>query len=233
MSSHKIDSWSEESLEAVRSADVRMFPTEHVLRTLFSSDYFASRTGISRGMRVLDVGCLYANNLVPFHDRGLALCGIEVNDDMVALAKRAATRWGIEADIRKGTNTDIPFEDGSFDIALSINTLHYEDDLEGIGRALQEFDRVGNDACHYVIATASSDHDFHRTATRLSENKYRLNTNEFRNGQVMSYFDSKGSFESALSKRFGSVEIATITESYPNMTLGSWVAKCSKNRRGA
>lgn len=47
----------------------RHFPTDMMLRALFSDDYF-SLGNLKTGGSVLDIGCLYANNLVPFSGRG-------------------------------------------------------------------------------------------------------------------------------------------------------------------
>ncbi|MCD4741549.1 MAG: class I SAM-dependent methyltransferase [Desulfobacteraceae bacterium] len=225
MTNEKISSWSEENISKNHSANIRMFPTEYMLRALCSKDYFTSKT-LLQNKTILDIGCLYANNLVPFHDRNCSLFGVETNQEMVLLAQKALSTWGINGDVRQGTNRKIPFENNFFDIILSIGTIHYEDDLNGIHEAFEEFKRVGKDDCQYLIMTVGTEHDFHKTATRLSENKYQLNTNEFRNGQIMSYFDSKEHFYDALIKHFGKVEIATITESYPLTSLQFWVAKC-------
>ena len=170
--------------------------------------------------------CGHRNNLVPFHDRECSLFGLEINEEMVSLAKEALLTWGINGEVRQGTNKKIPFESNYFDVVLSIGTIHYEDDLKGIHEALEEFKRIGKDGCHFLIMTVGTEHDFHKNATRLSENKYQLNTDEFRNGQIMSYFDSKEHFYDALITHFKNVEIATITESYPLTNLQFWVAKC-------
>jgi ubiquinone/menaquinone biosynthesis C-methylase UbiE len=225
MTNEKISSWSEENILKNHSIRIRMFPTEYMLRALFSGKYFTLKTPLNKN-KILDIGCLYANNLVPFYDRECSLFGLEINEEMVSLSREALSTWGMKGEVRQGTNRKIPFKDNFFDIILSIGTIHYEDDLKGIHEAFEEFQRVGKNGCHYLIMTVGTEHVFHKTATRLSENKYQLNTDEFRNGQIMSYFDSKEQFYEALITHFEIVEIATITESYPLTNLQFWVAKC-------
>ena len=59
-------------------------------------------------------------------------------------------------------------------------------------------------------------------------NQYQLNVKDFRDGQIMSYFDNKDHFETTLSLFFDKVEVATITESWPKNTYEFYVAKCIK-----
>jgi SAM-dependent methyltransferase len=173
----KTGSWSQEQI--IQTFTGREFPSEFMLRALLSSRYFQLATRVEAGMSILDIGCLHARNLVPFADRGLNLNGIEVNEEMVELARVAAGHWGVKADVRQGTNRSIPFEDNTFDLVLSVDTIHYDEGQEAIHEALDEFVRVGRPGCHYLIATAGSEHVFHRSAVRLGDNRYRLQTDEF------------------------------------------------------
>lgn len=210
------------------SPQYRMFPTEYLLRAVLSHAHYSIATTDLQKKKVLDIGCLYSNNLVPFHERGCEVFGIEVNEEMVHLAKQSAELWKINAAISRGTNSSIPFADIFFDLVLSINTIHYEDSKEGICRALSEFARVGKPGCQYVISTPGPEHIYLKTAERLGENQYRLNTNEFRNGQIMAYFDNKEHFVETLQEFFPHVEVATITEDWIRDPLQYLVAKCAK-----
>jgi len=205
-----------------------MFPSEYVLRSFFSKNFFSEETPMKPGMRVLDIGTLYTNNLVPFHDRRLDLYGIEINEEMVQLAKTSGEQWNMSVTLKQGHNRSIPFPDQYFDILMSINTIHYENDRTKLKEALREFDRVGSSNCHYLIATAGSEHLFHKNAKRIAENQYRITTEDFRNGQIMAYFDDKKHFEHTLLKYFGRVEIVTVSETWERFPLQFWVAKCSK-----
>ena len=95
---------------------VRHHPSELMLRALFSSRYSGLAPQITAKTRVLDVGAMYLNNLVPFADRGCQCHGIEINEDMAAISRQAARDQGIGAEIRVGSNRAIPYEDARFDI---------------------------------------------------------------------------------------------------------------------
>lgn len=223
----KKEAWSKDSI-GYSSAMARHFPTEYLLRALCSRSYFGLCKDIAAGDKVLDLGCLYLNNLMPFADRGAALYGVEINDDMVAVARERAAAMNMNVEVAAGHNRSLPHPDEMFDFVLSINTIHYEDGIENLMAGLREISRVGKPDCHFLISTAGTQHHFHQTAERLGPSRYRLSTGEFRDGQVMSYFDSAEHFENCLRDVFGHVEVATVTERYPLKSLEFYVAKCRK-----
>jgi SAM-dependent methyltransferase len=221
----KRDSWSKTNIR-YSSTMARHFPTEYLLRALCSRSYFGFGKDIVAGDKVLDLGCLYMNNLMPFADRGAELHGIEINEEMVAVARDRAAAQGMDATVTAGHNRALPYPDRFFDFVLSINTIHYEDGIENVRAGLQEIRRVGKPDCHFLISTAGAMHHFHQAAERLGPSRYRLITGEFRDGQTMSFFDDEAHFRNTLQEVFSEVEVATITERYPRNGLEFYVAKC-------
>lgn len=223
----KRDAWTKENIGYSRRMP-RHFPTEYLLRSLCSRSYFELAKDMVPGQKVLDLGCLHLNNLMPFSDRGLELFGVEINEDMVGVAAERAGDLGMTVEIAAGHNRSLPYPDATFDFLLSINTIHYEDGIDNVMAGLREFARVGKAGCHFLISTAGRQHHFHRTAERLGPSRYRLATGEFRDGQIMSYFDDETHFRDCLSEVFGHVEVAVMTERYPRLGLEFYVAKCCK-----
>jgi SAM-dependent methyltransferase len=224
----KTEAWSKGSI-GYSSAMARHFPTEYLLRGLCSRSYFGFGKDIAAGDRVLDLGCLYLNNLMPFADRGARLHGVEINDDMITVARERAAAMNMAVEIAAGHNQALPYADGFFDFVLSINTIHYEDGIENVMAGLREIGRVGKPDCHFLISTAGAQHHFHQAAERLGPSRYRLSTGEFRDGQIMGFFDSEEHFADCLGQVFDHVEVATITERYPEKTLEFYAAKCRKS----
>lgn len=123
----------------------------------------------------MDIGCLYANNLVPFYDRGWELFGTEVTEESDEIAKSCCKRDNLDSDIKLGFNTDIPFEDNFFDVILSISTLHYEESIESINKALKEFNRVLNINGSAIVQTVAPLHDIFKNSKHLGNHLYKLN----------------------------------------------------------
>ncbi|MEW5984301.1 MAG: class I SAM-dependent methyltransferase [Acidobacteriota bacterium] len=94
--------------------------------------------GLGAGSRVLDVGCAKGfllhdlRQVVP----GLAVAGLDISAYALGQAP-----GDIRPALVRGTAEHLPFRDGSFDLVLSINTLHNLDRAACI-RALREIERV-------------------------------------------------------------------------------------------
>jgi ubiquinone/menaquinone biosynthesis C-methylase UbiE len=97
------------------------------------------------GMSVLDVGCGTGAHLAHYVDEGCRGFGIDASPAMLS---RARERLGDRADLRLGSATELPFEDGSFDLVLAATLIHemapetHQTALGEIGRVLREDGRV-------------------------------------------------------------------------------------------
>ncbi len=94
---------------------------------------------IKPGQRILDVGCGKGFLLYDFMQvlPGVEVCGIDISDYAITHCKEEVRPY-----VRVANANDLPFADKSFDLVLSITTLHnlYCYDLF---KALKEMERVG------------------------------------------------------------------------------------------
>jgi ubiquinone/menaquinone biosynthesis C-methylase UbiE len=111
------------------------------------AENMAKHYGLKAGDRICDIGCgkgflLYEfTQVVP----GVEVCGLDISAYAIENAKEE-----IKASLQVGHAKDLPFEDQSFDLLISINTLHnlYCFDLE---RALQEMCRITKKHSYLVV----------------------------------------------------------------------------------
>jgi ubiquinone/menaquinone biosynthesis C-methylase UbiE len=110
---------------------------EHV-----SAHYLEKRTKFvqehSPGSRVLDVGCGTGVLAARLAELGFQAVGADPSQRMLDVMKRRAP--GLEAVLASGT--ELPFPDGSFDLALSVAAFHHIADPEAIRSTVNEMARV-------------------------------------------------------------------------------------------
>ena len=94
------------------------------------------------GERVLDIACgtgIVARRVAPLVDPRGTVTGLDLNPNMLVVARAAADREGISVEWREGQAEKLPFGDGSFDLALSQFALMFFSDRKA---ALTEMRRV-------------------------------------------------------------------------------------------
>ena len=218
--------WNSDNLSG--KAQYRHFPTDMMLRSIFSDNYFNSNN-IKTGGCVLDIGCLYANNLVPFADRDWELYGTEVTEDSVAIARMSCEASKLNAIVKVGFNTKLPFESDKFDVLLSLATIHYEESISDVDSALKEMCRVVKDGGHALIQTVAPQHDIFTNSVKIGKNLYQLDMkNDLRHGQKFIFFEKNEDFIAIAEKYFSSVEVARATETYPEQCVDVWLFKLGK-----
>ncbi len=94
--------------------------------------------GLRPGMKVLDVGCAKGFLMADLMRvcPGLEVFGLDISD--YALRKAEP---GLIGRLVRGTCEQLPFADATFDVVLSINTVHNQD-RAGVVRSLREIVRV-------------------------------------------------------------------------------------------
>ena len=102
---------------------------------------------LTAGDRILDIGCGKAFLLYEFTQilPGVEVCGIDISQYAIENAKSE-----VQPFLHVASATDLPFEGGSFDLVVSINTIHnlYCNDLD---LSFREIERVGKKKKYIVV----------------------------------------------------------------------------------
>jgi ubiquinone/menaquinone biosynthesis C-methylase UbiE len=111
------------------------------------AENIANHYNLETGSKILDIGCGKGFLLYEFAQviTGAQVVGIDVSKYAIDNGKEEIQRF-----LQIGNATNLPFEDNTFDLVVSINTLHnlYNFDLK---RALQEMERVGKQNKYLVV----------------------------------------------------------------------------------
>lgn len=116
---------------------------------------FQEHFKMDENTKVLDVGCakgfmLYdMSELIP----GISVRGVDISEYAVENAKEEIKEFISVADARK-----LPFKDDSFDVVISINTIHNLD-KEECAKALQEIERVSRGKSFITVDAYRNDEE--------------------------------------------------------------------------
>lgn len=201
------------------------WPNEPMVKVLFGN-YSANPVHPQRNWRVLDVGCGFGNNLVPFADLGCECHGVEIHQDICTLGEQVLDSRGYKARIQPGSNRFLPYPDNHFDLLLSVATIHYEGSEDNVVAALKEFRRVVRKGGLVYIASAGPAHEIYRRAEMLGNHRYRIRDYDFRNGQEFFFFDSERYLGHYCRQEFESVEVGRIHEEFFGFNVDHIFALC-------
>jgi SAM-dependent methyltransferase len=144
------------------------------------------------GLRALDVGFGVGNNLRFLSSLGMRVSGTEISGELCKSIGDLLVADGVTADLRVGKNTELPFEDKTFDFLVSWNVLHYEDNEDDMIRAIKEYARVLKSGGRLLLSTTGPKHKILEGARALGGHRYEIGrADDFRRGTVYFYFDSE------------------------------------------
>ncbi len=85
-----------------------------------SAEAFVRDLGIVRGNRVLDVACGSGQAAIPVAELGAEAVGIDIVEAWIDQAKARAARTGLNVRFDVGDAEDMPYDDASFDVVVSL-----------------------------------------------------------------------------------------------------------------
>lgn len=119
---------------------------------------FQDHFSLTNASSLLDVGCAKGfmmhdiMELIP----GITVKGVDISDYAIANAMDSVKEHVSVANAR-----ELPFDDNSFDVVISINTVHNLEQ-EDCGKALQEIERVSKGKSFVTMDAYRTDEEFER-----------------------------------------------------------------------
>jgi ubiquinone/menaquinone biosynthesis C-methylase UbiE len=125
------------------------------------------------GLDVLDAACGTGRYALRLAQAGARVCGVDVSEEMLAVARTKHDEQGLDVELRLGELTALPYPDASFDVAVCALTFCHLPDLRPPTAELARVLRPGG---RLVIS------DFHpmglrigwRTVVRHADGRYLI-----------------------------------------------------------
>jgi len=117
---------------------------------------------LEKGKRVLDIGCGTGNFSLKLAKRGYRVVGIDVSEEMLAIAEKRAAADGMDIKFIVMDAHHLDFDDESFDCVFSMAVFEFLEDSE---KVLEEMFRVTKSGGTVIMGTINRESDWGRLYT--------------------------------------------------------------------
>lgn len=110
-----------------------------------SGEALVGRLGVTKGIKVLDLGCGDGTTAIPAAQRGADVLGVDIARNLVEAGNRRATEMGLtNCRFQEGDATDLQgLTDGSFDLVVSIFGAMFAPKPHDVAREMVRVTRPG------------------------------------------------------------------------------------------
>ena len=226
----KSKDWKSFHLKSIKLGRFPKYPQELMLKTIFGR-YSGLKVNLNKNSNIIDVGCGFGNNLIPFLDMGSNAYGVEINNEICNVTFKILSKKYLKnkINVKVGHNRLIPFKKNYFDLLIT-NTLHYENNIEDVNAALKEYHRVIKKKKFLYLTTTANKSDFFKKTKKISKNIYLINDkkDKIRFGKKFFFFQNEKFFKETLSKYFSKVIIGRDTNIINGNCTDIFMAFCQK-----
>ena len=230
MIKNKSKNWKIFHIKSIKHNKFPKYPQELMLRTVFGS-YSGLNVPINKNSKVIDIGCGFGNDLVPFLDIGAGVYGVELDEFICNITKKILKKKfpSKKIYIKVGHNRSIPFKKNFFDLVMT-NTLHYESNLENINNALSEYSRIIKKNKFFYITTTGNKSDFFKKTKKISNHVYKINDkkDKIRFGKNFFFFENEKFLKKILSRHFKKIILGRNTSIINGNCTDILMALCQK-----
>lgn len=222
----------------LKKASRHLYPTEWVIRTMLGS-YPQLKLDKSnyQGGKILDLGFGDGRNLSLLYNCGLHVYGVEITEETVELGKKNMEMLEVTAELKVGSNMEIPYDDHFFDYILASSSCYYVDGDATFDDNMNEIKRVLKPGGSFIANfPAFIDNDkipvsFILENAKRIENDHVIIQNDIygiRNGYKFKVFDSREKIESYFSMDFHNISVGVCLDNYYGVEINQYLLTAQK-----
>ena len=150
------------------------YPSEHVIRFMAG---FPREFEKRNKLKVLDIGCGGGRHVKVFAEQGFQTSGVDFSVEGIEYADQWLKSFNLQSELLRADMTSLPFEDDSFDGALSFGVFYYGN-REMMERAVSEVYRVMKQGARALILTKSNEDFRFGKGDEIEKNTFYITGNE-------------------------------------------------------
>lgn len=226
MNQEKINNdWKIEFERQLMSGQYPQWPNEVMVKILFGgANYLLKPVYPKSEWDVLEIGCLFGNNLLPFKKLGCKCIAVDIHPEIITIA----SKYNKNIEFQVGNNQNISVPDNSIDLLISVGTIHYEGTKENIIKAFKEFYRILKPGGKLYLSTTGPMHELFKSAEKIKDNEYIAKDFDFRDGERFFFFETEEFLKSMLDENFSHTETGRVTEKLIDFSFDSFFSLSTK-----
>lgn len=212
------------------SGSANVYPPEFLVRALLGSYPKHKLVRDYSGKAVLDLGFGDGRCFGLLNDLGMRLHGVEVTEDICSQAKSKFSSLNIDVDIKVGRNSNIPYDDKTFDYVVASSSCYYMDEEGDYSSHVDEMARVLKPGGKLIHTLPMSSTFIMNNAIDLGDGHMRITEDPYgvRVGARLKMFRSEDEIKSYLDDKFNSISIATQQDCWWGENVHLWVVACER-----
>jgi len=183
-----------------RGQQVNRYPFDSVVMTVMRR---FGRVENRSKVRVLELGCGTANNILFLSEEGFDATGVDGSSSAIKIGRRFLREKGQEAELLCQDFTDLSnFADGSFDLVIDRGSMTHNSRVD-IHRTVAEVDRVLKTEGIFLSHIFSDQHSGRENGEALGDGSYRSRDGEIIGGyNVLFFFANAADIREIFEPRF-------------------------------
>lgn len=203
-----------------------IYPTEWVIRTILGKypDLNLDKSNYP-GAKFLDLGFGDCRNMPLLRNCNFDIHGLEITDEIIDLAQKKLVNLAISAVLKKGTNTDIPFQDNFFDYVLACHSCYYVDKGSSFNDNLNEIARVMKSGAVFIASLPAPDNFILKDCERIEDGHVIITNDiyELRNGYVFRTFEDEEDIMKTFSPLFKNIKICRCLDNFWGVQINFFI----------
>lgn len=210
---------------------LHVYPSEWVIRTMLGSyPELSLDKSKYEGAKILDVGYGDGRNFPLYKNIGMHIYGIEITDTINQLCLERMKRLNIEVTLKVGKNSNIPFEDETFDYLLASSSCYYIDRGTSFDDNLKEYSRVLKRNGVLIVSVGEKSSFIFKDAFELGDSHFEIvnDTYGLRNGYILRRFEDENDVKNTFGKYFYELSIGSGNDNFYGHEISLLYVVCKK-----
>lgn len=208
-----------------------LYPVEFVVRT-FLGHYKNHNLEQQHfpGKKILDLGYGDGRNMPLLHNLKFDIYGVEISETINQLATNLLESLGVQACLKTGSNSSIPFADHYFDYLLACHACYYVSESETFSDNLNEICRVLKPGGIFICSLPWKDTYILEGSKEITPGHYKIQNDPYklRNGTIFRAFSNEDEIIQELSAKFQDIRIGFCNDNFYGTHQKVWIVTCWK-----